>query len=191
MQTEKSLPKWLLVILQIPQVIIQFIFRGPLRPILDWFNRLITRIVFRFSAHEIFDNINLYCMDDDEKEIFFETTVEALKLLATNDHLRYNRVKKYLKNIALLPTPHGHFEASTSSYIVDSFDHNRRAEFAAECVHEATHGMLHSKGFKYEADKKRHETLCIREQFRTLRRLIFQLNPDMAEEKKQEMVREW
>ncbi len=191
MQTGQPIPKWLMVIVRIPRAIVQTIFKGPLRPVLDWFTRQIYSLEFHFSAHETFDGINLYCVDDDEKEMFFETAIKALKLLQTNDPRRYCRVKKYLKNIALSPTGNGHFQGANSSFIVDSFDYSRASSFAAEIVHEATHGLLDSRGFRYETDKRRHETICIREQFRTARRLIYKLNPDLTAETKNEMVGAW
>lgn len=158
---------------------------------MNWANLQVNRIAFHFSAHETFDGINLYCLDGDEKEMFFDTVTKALKLLQAHDLRRYVRAKTYLKNIALLPSGNGHYERGTSSFFVDSFDYYRTASFASDIVHEATHGLLITKGFKYEADQKRHETICTQEQVRTIRRLIYALNPDMPLEKKQSMVKVW
>jgi len=189
MDTERPVPKWFLVILRIPRAIVQNVFKGPLRPLLDWFTRLYLRHVFQSMAHEIFDNINLYYLDDEKKELFFEATIKALKLLRTHDPRRYNRAKKYLMNIAYLPTGNGCFESSTFSYLVDSFAECTPAQFASAIVHEATHGMLYVRGFKYDGHQKQHEVICIREQGRTIRRLVDQLIPDMTADKKEEWER--
>ena len=146
LETEPVLPRWLLVVIRIPRTIIQSIFKGPLRPVLQFFNLYFYRTVFHFSAHKTFDGINLYCFDGVEKEIFFEIAVQALDILERHEPRRYKRVKTYLENIVLMPSGNGYFEGLTTSFIVDSIDPARPAEFAAEIVHEATHGLLHAKG---------------------------------------------
>jgi len=191
MQPEPPVPQWLLAILKVPRTVIQFVFRGPFRPLLDWVHRQLYRIGFHFAAHEVFDGNQLYCMESDDAEMFFATCTQALRLLQTHDERRYQRVKKYLKNIALFSSGYGHFDKTTSSFIVNSFDFYHPTTFASNIVHEATHGLLNGKGLKYESSEKRHETICSREQIRSLRRLSIKLNPNITAEQLAELDKAW
>lgn len=54
-----------------------------------------------------------------------------------------------------------------------AFDPNGITELAGLMVHEATHGLLHAKGFKLDLDsQEQHERICLAEQFRFLRKMV-------------------
>jgi hypothetical protein len=195
MQAEQPVTKWLLAVNRVGLAI-------PRWALFNWVKGLMFRTVFfRSSAHRTFDGINLYWVDysrlgfrkpgNGEEEAFFATVTKALTMLQACDPRRYKRAKRYLKNIVFLPTGNDSFEPSVFSYVVDTFDYDKPELLAACIVHEATHGMLYSKGLKYEADKRRHETICIREEMRTVRRLVYQEYPDLTAEQWDEIDKVW
>ena len=108
-----------------------------------------------------------------------ERFAAALDLAERKDPRRFRRICRYLKGIVSLPVN------SEAGYIPQlqacavrfqppsSKDKLPKwaAWYAAILVHEATHGLVHTRGIPYEEHKERIERLCFKEQNRFLRRL--------------------
>ena len=74
---------------------------------------------------------------------------------------------------------------------MDVFPKNEPAFFASEIVHEATHGYLKSKGFRYtKKTRERHEKLCLKEQQRFIKKAIYS-QEQYTEDEKKKILKEW
>lgn len=113
---------------------------------------------------------------------FLATLTEAIRLIQTHDPRRFARVRKHIAWISNEVSVSG---GAAEQYvaerwcIVDYFDPapdtNRQwwsAVWACTLVHEATHGTIEERGFKYEGDRRPQiERICRAEQNRFARRL--------------------
>jgi hypothetical protein len=125
-----------------------------------------------------FDGIRLIAYHPYRLESLSEVG-EALELVRQKDLRRFNRIKKYVKQIVLAD-----WRAIGSYLVLSKVCHLRKLPvsqndqhlavyvYAALLVHEATHGLLEKKGFEYLPNKKRIESLCNAEMARFLKIVI-------------------
>jgi len=148
------------------------------------------KAIFFICTKKQYDSWTLYSVNRDEADDYFSTCEGALQLLFKYDPRRYLRVKKFLKNIALAPVPSGFSKCSESCFL-DHFNSARQDAFAADLVHEATHGYLLAKGLSYDANRRRHEQICLKEEQRSAERLFAGTNAHLPEEQREAWRREW
>ena len=156
----------------------------PLRLLDPYYHHLI----FACCAHKKFEDFNLYAINPDEAEAFFACAVEALKLLKKLDNRRYIRAQKYVPNIALIKSGNNCYKASADAYYVEDFYSGDVICFAGSIVHEATHGLLHAKKFKYIKERReQHERICVAEDIAFKKKEIL-VKQDYSQEEKKKMI---
>jgi len=82
------------------------------------------------------------------------------------------------------------FDQGTQSILIDHYDPIRRDLLAMTFVHESTHAYLLSKGLKYEDNPRRHEEICLKEEYRSIQR-IMSASPDFSNEQREEYLNKW
>lgn len=153
-------------------------------------------IVRRFIVDEI-DGIRICeCnLDETDDEDFLECVRSSLRLVNEKDPRRYARIKKHLQYII-------NQELMTFAVYIAAYrgcqmdfgrlDYKHDPEWcvwlvAAVLVHEATHGVIDSRGIKYTADQRAQiERICRAEENRFLElapeelreKIIVPFNPD-------------
>ena len=118
------------------------------------------------------------------RDIFASTTRNALDLLSKHDPHRYKRVISQLRFIVnkRLPCP-ACYNPLCNCCFVDleqlRFRENSRyclISLAVTLVHEATHGIIDSRGIPYNKRfRERIERICIREETKTVHRIAPEL----------------
>ena len=145
------------------------------------------RMLYDFVCRELqvssFSGIGVVSLSNRAPAQFAELTTRSLSLLEEVDPRRLERVRRHIKWIVNAPTTLGEGSANYSLYfkrccidlaestsydVTDMF----AAYYASVIVHEATHGMLATRGFRYKGRKRlQHERICCAEQNRVLSRL--------------------
>ena len=117
--------------------------------------------------------------DKTDDSAFVNYTREALLLIEKKDPKRFNRVRQEISFIVNKElTSGGQYRHATKCCFVDfgRYHFDRHAEwylllYAGMIVHEATHGILYSKGFMYtQENRKQIERICHAEKSRFLSR---------------------
>lgn len=127
-----------------------------------------------------FDSIKLCDVNADptDNAAFYECAKEVLALVRRTDHRRYLRIRKHLKYIANADLLSGaNYRHSSNSCRIDFgrlyFEEYREWTiwyFASALVHEATHGLIWSRGIEYSrSHRSQIERICRTEQNRFLR----------------------
>lgn len=139
--------------------------------------------------HEIIlCDINLDKSDDEK---FFKISKEAIDLIAKIDQRRYKRVKselRYIINQELLSG--GEYNRRLHACVIDfgryEFDKNYKwclYSYAGTIIHEATHGYLYTKKYKYTLENRvQIEKICSTEQNRFLQKLDYELKDQLIRE---------
>lgn len=168
-----------------------FFWRNVTYPIFGPLYYLVRCLMLFVSAQETYNSFRLYSFYHEKAESFFETTKSALSLLATYDPLRYKRAEKYLLRIAYFKEGVDYYDRSLSAFVVDEFTEDDPAYFASSIVHEATHAHLLSLGFKYSRKtRERHEWICVKEQKRFIRKVVYH-QPGWTQEHKENIMTRW
>ena len=121
--------------------------------------------------------------DEAESQIFCSRTVKALELIKENDTKRYRRVQRYLAYIVncsiLTAGAYCHLlracEVNTSLHNFGEDEDVAVLVLACLIIHEATHGLMITRGIPYDYDKNlclRAERLCHQEEVRFARRVM-------------------
>jgi hypothetical protein len=150
-----------------------------------------------------FDGIILSDMrtDDEGKSLFAETLLASLRLLKDVDPRRFRRVQRHITWVTSRTLPNGgasyHYSTRTCYIDFEEPDAVRDRDHvtgwhACVLVHEATHGVIRSRGILYTPEwRERIERLCVHEEQRFVRRLAT-INPDLAAELREEFdPRNW
>jgi len=127
-------------------------------------------------------------LDESDDEKFFKITKEAIDLIAKIDQRRFKRVKselKYILNQELLSI--GVYRKRLRACGIDfgeyEFDENYKwylYSYAGTIVHEATHGYLDTKKYKYTSKNRvQIEKICRTEQNRFLKKLDYELKDQL------------
>ena len=148
---------------------------------MGWFRRSKAR----FMSKELHDGVrgeyggillSDLTMEKERGAEFAQIITEALQLIETHDPRRFQRAQRELSYIANSPI---HAGAQYMDYIrccvvdygrfASQLNEENKEWYAAKCaciiVHEATHGVLHSRHIPYsKATWKRSERLCRREE---------------------------
>jgi len=132
----------------------------------------------------------LYCFDETQDEQFFSMCESALSLLFQSDPKRYQRIRSFVQNIVLTPLGTDCFDRNTRSILINDYDRNRRDLLAMSFVHESTHAYLHSKGLRYEDNPRRHEEICLKEEYRSITRIV-SASPAFTDEQRVETLVQW
>jgi hypothetical protein len=134
-----------------------------------------------------FDDIIL--SDTQNSALFRSAVPSALQLIKSLDSRRFRRLQRYVKWIVNCPLPYGggqyHYPTRTCRLDFEKTTPEPDPAYAAAAVastliHEATHGILWSRGIGYSAQlRSRVEHCCVREQNRFIARLAV-TRPDIA-----------
>lgn len=133
-------------------------------------------------------DINSKKADDSE---FIARTKQALDMIEQKDPRRFRRIQKELRYIAnkeLNMT--GQYQHSIKCCFIDYGQYPFKTHpewylclYAGLLVHEATHGMLYSKGIPYTRETREQiERICHREQFRCSVRIKPEWRENLMEE---------
>ena len=132
---------------------------------------------------------------------FQETMESALALIRTADPRRFQRVKEHIKWIVncTLEQPGAEYHKEFKSVRIDFEEPEEESDrdftagfWARSLVHEATHGLLISRGMEYTDElRSRIERLCVKEENRFICRLA-SAQPDLARQLRREFNdQEW
>jgi hypothetical protein len=128
-----------------------------------------------------FDSIKLSDVNADKTDdaAFFECAKESLALVRRKDARRYARIRQHLKYVVnaelLSAATYGHSSKACRIDFGNLYFKERREWtiwcFAGYLVHEATHGLVESKGIEYSKDSRSQiERICRDEQNRFLKK---------------------
>jgi hypothetical protein len=145
---------------------------------------LVRSCIYRFYRHFCvgdFDGIRFASISHDATE-FVNAMRSSLSLIRTHDPRRYRRVKDHICWIVDAARHDGAGGIAYNSYLrqctVDFSDFGwdsanyLAAYYAHLIVHEATHGWLCARGFRYtRSSRMQHERICVAEENRFLKRL--------------------
>ena len=154
----------------------------------SWLRLIFFQALIKVSERRDFDTFKIYSASNDES--FFDTVIKALEFLKRMDAHRYARAEKHLRGIAHVKQGINHYELRTKMFYVHEFDDADPAYFASQVVHEATHGYLSDRRFRYKGNEERHESICVREQFAFIKKAINQ-QKSVSEEKRKAIIEEW
>jgi len=158
---------------------------------LIWLDTHSHHVVFAYSKKAHHDGFKLYCLSKEKTKKFFETASKALDLMKQIDRRRYRRAMQHVPNIVYAGSGTGYFKPSARAYYVDSFDPNDIVAFAGSVIHEATHGFVMAKGFKYVDEKReQHERMAVAEQFRFIKRAICR-DETLSSEEQEKATKKW
>jgi hypothetical protein len=114
----------------------------------------------------------------DEREAARQRVEEALRLIATHDRPRYDRLRRDLDRIWVRLLTYGcaQFSPTWRACLIDErfvlAETTDTPMIAAAIVHEATHARLWHRGIGYEEDRRqRVEAICMRRELAFARRL--------------------
>lgn len=138
--------------------------------------RLIGALHGRIFQGVTFDGLDLYFEPSNLARVR-----ESLQLVKDVDPLRWKRLQRYLP--LLVETIDG---SAFVDFLGTGFiDVGKRGPWglAGSVVHELTHAYLHARWqVPYRGElKERHETICLKEEFRLYRRLIHAFDYDEVE----------
>ena len=110
--------------------------------------------------------------------LFVIKTTEALKLIEQLDPRRFARIKRYIRYIQNTELYsggryiHGICQIDFGRYNFIAHPDWSLYQYAGTIIHEATHGMLHTRGIRYrKSDWVQIERICRAEQNRFLSRI--------------------
>jgi hypothetical protein len=136
--------------------------------------------VYRAVEVGEYDGIHLVSVSVDA-DVFASVIKKSLELIQTHDARRYLRVKQHIRWIVDAAYHPGAGSSAYHPYLkrckIDFSDFgwnelNTALFYAKQVVHEATHGVLHSRGFRYtRKTRAQHERICLAEENRFLKRL--------------------
>lgn len=148
-----------------------------------WLQR--TSEVARFEGIILADLKN----SQNQTQHFRETFLASLRLLQHSDIRRFIRIQRHIAWITnhTLAGGGAEYDHAIQTCYVDFDDTKLEADpeyyigyYACTLVHEATHGVIRSRGILYTPElRKRIERLCVREEQRFLLHLTL-LKPDLA-----------
>lgn len=148
------------------------------------------RWIIRSCVNKRYDTWILHCFDEKQSQRFFRTCENALTLLMQSDPRRYLRVQSFVQNIILFPLGENGFEPLTKSIIINDYNPERRDLLAIALVHESTHAYLRAKGIPYQDYPRRHEAACLKEEYRSVKR-IMRASHWISDEQRRELLTRW
>jgi hypothetical protein len=98
----------------------------------------------------------------------------ALDLLQTTDPRRFNRVRRNIPELVVIPISGAEYSFHLRTCFIGHVAANQGSpeSLALMLIHESTHAELHRRGFEMTPiTHGRHEKLCIKEELRFTRRL--------------------
>jgi hypothetical protein len=150
------------------------------------------KIMFRWCTEKRYGAWTLRCAKELPVEQFYSACEGALTLLHQHDSRRYKRLESVIKNIVLSSvTSENFFEPATLSCVIKSYSPDRTDSLALAFVHESTHAYLFSRGLRYSNDPRRHEALCVKEEFRSIKRMSMTRWPGLSNENREKWLKQW
>ncbi len=132
----------------------------------------------------------LYCINAKQSDEFFSMCESALTLLFHSDPRRYQRMRSLIRNIVLTPLGQDCFDHISWSILINNYDPARPDLLAITFVHESTHAYLRSKGLCHNDNPRRHEEICLKEEFRSIKR-IMTASSAFTEDQRIEALQQW
>ena len=158
------------------------------RGLIAWLGAALHRRAVSGLECVAYDGFCLFVGSDNRA--FVDAVTAALRLLQLVDARRYRRAQRHAPNLVRWPFQigAGHYLGPGQAYYMESACETANpAAVAGSLVHEATHGYLAARGFRYWKARRRHERLCLTEQVRFLRRYL-QWHPTCSEEEKRQAL---
>lgn len=151
---------------------------------LDW---LLDRgLLWSYKKTEVARFGDIILADIQQKSPHFKTTLLAsLQLIEDCDERRFRRIQRHIKwivNIALGLDIGANYDFASQTCSIDFIEPRPEdikpwykifyaAEYAKVLIHEATHGLLISRGIPYNSEfRARVEEICVLEENRFIRR---------------------
>lgn len=146
-------------------------------------NKIIARVEEKlYSTCAVCEVDGLKIVDmRDKNDGYVESITSSLEMIKIYDPKRYKRVlseASWIVNTNEVGTYGGQYKRRTKSCILnfDNFDEDQRlvsAYFGGMIVHEATHGLMDTKGIHYTHENKvQIERICSAEENRFYRRIV-------------------
>jgi len=136
----------------------------------------ILRLSIRLFPRERIEGVELayLLMDDEWRSLFMTKVGRSLELIRTFDACRFERIRRQLDRIALVPRGGEYVDTAIRTYFMDvpTLSGRDDAYLATKIVHESTHIRIAACGIRTtERNRSRVEHICINQQLAFAARL--------------------